>query len=196
MSLQLVRTEPDAPFEDLDADHDFQGRARREGTEFKVYALEYLEGLGCTILEGRHHVAHYPVDALVRTAGGRRLIVACHGVFDDGHQAGLRRCDTVHKLGHRAHALHRRTAAPLLVVTSHLPLPGTQAARYLADLHEDLGDWLVDVIATTGDLAGRLRFACYAGSPTPTPQVAAPWWSAVSDAPEQGALRFAEVLDA
>ena len=164
------------PFEDLGGGAGFQGRAKREGTEFKLDALDYLTRLGCEILFGGHHVAGYPVDALVRTVNGQRFVVAAHGVFDDGVQAGLRRTDTVHKLGHRAHALHRRGAARLVVVTSHLPTPGTAAAVYLADLHDDLGEWLVDVIATTGDLAGYHRLArqctCY---PVP-PVEPAPWW--------------------
>lgn len=197
MHIVTAASDADPAFEDAaEIAGGFQGRAKREGTEFKVEALEYIERAGCAILQHGHHVASYPVDALVRTPNGVRLIVACHGVFDDGRQAGLRRTDTVHKLGHRAHALRRRSAARLLVVTSHLPESGTQAARYLADLHEDLGDWLVDVIATTGDLAGFQRFLRWSTLPIVGPPMLAPWWSAVSDAPEQTALRFEEARDA
>ena len=188
---------PEPPFEDLDpAAGNFQGRAKREGTEFKVAALEYLEAAGCEVLTGGHHVAAYPVDGLVRTPNGQRLLVAAHGVFDDGPQAGLRRTDTVHKLGHRAHALHRRSAARLVVVTSHLPEPGTAAARYLADLHQDLGDWLVDVLATTGDFVGLARFTRWATVPLLVPPAPAPWWSPVPGAPEQTTFRFEEVSHA
>lgn len=182
----------EVPFEDLGAGHDFQGRARREGTEFKVAALEYLETAGCEVLHGGHHVARYRVDGLVRVASGERLLVAAHGVFDDGPQAGLRRTDTVHKLGHRAHALRRRNAARLVVVTSHVPEAGSAAAHYVADLHEDLGDWLVDVIATAGDFAGFQRFARFAHHGLALPPEPAPWWTPHPDRPDQPALRFEE----
>ena len=189
--MHLVTSQPVELFEDLGpGGAAFQGRAKREGTEFKIHALEYLDAIGCEVLVGRHHVAAYPVDGLVLTPNGQRLLVAAHGVFDDSAQAGLRRTDTVHKLGHRAHALHRRRAARMVVVTSHLPGPGTAAARYLADLHDDLGDWLVDVIATVGDLGGRQRFARFATRPIIVPPAPAPWWHANLTRPEQTALRF------
>ena len=176
--LTAVATDPVEPFQDPDLVDGFQGRAKREGTEFKAHALDYLVGLGCMIVQAAHHVARYPVDALVETPNRQRLLVAAHGVFDDGPQAGLRRTDTVHKLGHRAHALARRHAARLVVVTSHLPEPGSAAAGYLADLHDDLGPWLVDVVATAGDLAGYHRLARYLHTdPVPEP-APAPWWQA------------------
>ena len=198
--MQLVTVSAAAaveePFEDLGAGHDFQGRARREGSEFKVAALEYLETAGCEVLQGGHHVARYSVDGLVRVASGERLLVAAHGVFDDGPQAGLRRTDTVHKLGHRAHALRRRNAARLVVVTSHLPEPGSAAAHYVADLHEDLGDWLVDVIATAGDFIGFQRFARFARTVLALAPGPAPWWNPHPGLPDQPALQFEETPDA
>ncbi len=196
MHLVRAAVAPVEVFEDLGDGRGFQGRARREGVEFKVAALEYLATSGCEILTGGHHVARYPVDGLVRVASGERLLVAAHGVFDDGPQAGLRRTDTVHKLGHRAHALRRRHAARLVVVTSHLPEPATAAARYVADLHDDLGDWLVDVIATTGDLAGHQRFTRFAHHALGLPPEPAPWWHPDPDGDTQPALRFEEGSDA
>lgn len=197
MTLRLVAAAPAAElFEDLGPDPGFQGRARREGVEFKVAALEFLETTGCELLQAGHHVARYPVDGLVRTTSGERLLVAAHGVFDDGPQAGLRRTDTLHKLAHRAHALRRRSAARLIVVTSHLPMPGTAAAHYLADLHDDLGDWLVDVIATSGDFAGHQRFSRFAHHGLALPPEPAPWWVADPRSPDQPALQFPEDTDA
>ena len=197
--MHLVTSAAVAPldvFEDLGDGRGFQGRARREGVEFKVAALEYLATTGCQLLAGGHHVARYPVDGLVRVANGERLLVAAHGVFDDGPQAGLRRTDTVHKLGHRAHALHRRHAARLVVVTSHLPGPGTAAARYVADLHDDLGDWLVDVIATTGDFVGHQRFTRFAHHTVGLPPQPAPWWNPDPGTATQPTLGFVDDPDA
>ena len=197
MRLVAVPTAtPVVLFEDLGAGHGFQGRARREGVEFKVAALEYLETTGCEILAGGHHVSRYPVDGLVRVASGERLVVAAHGVFDDGPQAGLRRTDTVHKLGHRAHALRRRHAARLVVVTSHLPEPGSAAAHYIADLHDDLGDWLVDVIATAGDFAGYHRLARFAHHTRVLAPEPAPWWTPHPGTPDQPALPLGDDPDA
>jgi hypothetical protein len=49
----------------------------------------------------------------------------------------------------------------------------------LADLHSLLGSWLVDVVATTGDLSGfhRLR-RFFTEAPRPLRPSPAPWWYA------------------
>lgn len=168
----------ETPFEQLpQVDAHFQSRARREGELFDEVALEHLSRAGAVVERGRHKVAHYAVDGLIRTPNGGRYLVAAHGNFDDGERPGLRRTDTLAKVAQRAVMLHARDALPLVVVTSHLPRPGTAPAFHLADLHVLLGPWLIDVVATSGDFAGfhRLR-AFFTQEPRPAAPASAPWW--------------------
>ena len=167
------------PFEALPpVDAHFQSRARREGELYDDVALEHLVAAGAAVEVGRHKIEHYPVDARIVAANGGRYLVAAHGNFDEGSQPGLRRPDTVAKVAQRAVMLHAKGALPLIVVTSHLPKPGSATAHHLADLHSLLGPWLVDVVATTGDFAGFLRLQqLFSDLPRPRPSPA-PWWHA------------------
>ena len=169
-----------APYEQLPpVDAHFQSRARREGELYDEVALEHLVAAGATVEVGRHKIEHYPVDARMLTANGGRYLVAAHGNFDEGSQPGLRRPDTVAKIAQRAVMLHAKSALPLIVVTSHLPKPGSATAHHLADLHSLLGPWLVDVVATTGDFAGFLRLQrFFTDVPRPRQPSPAPWWYA------------------
>ena len=168
------------PFEQLPAvDAHFQGRARREGELFDEVALEHLVAAGAVVELGRHKIEHYPVDARIAAPNGGRYLVAAHGNFDDGERPGLQRVDTVAKVAQRAVMLHAKCALPLVVVTSHLPKAGSATAHHLADLHSLLGPWLVDVVATTGDLAGFQRLQrFFTELPRPRQPLPAPWWHA------------------
>jgi hypothetical protein len=167
------------PFEALPlVDAHFQSRARREGELYDDVALEHLVAAGAAVEVGRHKIEHYPVDARIVAANGGRYLVAAHGNFDEGSHPGLRRPDTVAKMAQRAVMLHAKGALPLIVVTSHLPKPGSATAHHLADLHSLLGPWLIDVVATTGDFAGFLRLQrLFSDLPRPQPSPA-PWWHA------------------
>ena len=171
-----------APYEDLPpVDAHFQSRARREGELYDEVALEYLgkPPLGAVVVKGKHKIEHYPVDALIETPNGARYLVAAHGNFDEGDQPGLRRTETMAKVFQRAVMLHAKGAAPLIVVTSHLPRPGSATAHQLADLHGLVGPWLIDVVCTTGDLPGFHRLNRFFNDSSrrraPSP---APWWHA------------------
>ena len=183
MTLPLAALAPafvgPAPYERLPpVDAHFQSRARREGELFDEVALDHLIAAGAAVDLGRHKIEHYPVDARIVTPNGGRYLVAAHGNFDDGSQPGLQRVDTVAKVAQRAVMLRAKGALPLIVVTSHLPKPGSATAHHLADLHSLLGPWLVDVVSTTGDLAGfhRLR-RLFNDLPRRQPPPA-PWWHA------------------
>jgi hypothetical protein len=169
------------PFERLPVpDAHFQSRARREGAEFDAIALEFLERAGSRVVLGRHHIGAYPVDAQIIAANGLRLIVAAHGQLDDsGRQPGLQRTDTLAKLAWRAVMLKRLGAPPLIAATSHLPKRGSACCRQLADLGGVCDAWLVDVVATVGDLAGFQRLHWYfTTEPPPTTPRPAPWRTA------------------
>lgn len=174
--------EPLAPYEDLPAvDAHFQSRARREGELYDEVALDYLggAGLGAVVEQGCHKIDHYPVDARIVTPNGGRYLVAAHGNFDEGDQPGLRRVETMAKVFQRAVMLHHKGALPFIVVTSHLPKAGSATAHQLADLHTLLGPWLIDVVSTTGDLAGFHRLQRFFNAvPRPRDPSPAPWWYA------------------
>jgi len=169
-----------APYEQLPpVDAHFQSRARREGELFDEVALEHLAAAGAVVETERHKICHYPVDARIVAPNGGRYLVAAHGNFDEGSQPGLRRPDTVAKIAQRAVMLHAKGALPLIVVTSHLPKPDSATAHHLADLHALLGPWLVDVVATVGDLGGFHRLQrFFADVPRPREPSPAPWWYA------------------
>lgn len=155
----------------------FQARASAAGADFKQIAKEWVEQAGGAIEADRMMVGIHPVDALIRGRNGARYLLLARGTPDSGPKAGLRRTDTVLKLGCRAVLIARRTDLPILVVTSHLPAPTSRSGRILAELHSDIFDF----VATEGDLGGFHRLQQYFTEvPRPTNALPAPWRSAQS----------------
>lgn len=173
MTLRLVSGVPEKPFEQVDTSSSwFQTHSRVCGEEFKTVARAYLDTANPATVDDISRVDIYPVDGAVTTRRGKRILWMANGCFDDGRHAGLRRTSTVEKLLSRCYALHAIDAPPVLVVTSHLPNEHSQSARLLARASDALGPWLVEVVATTGDLAGFQRLQqTLAGNPTTD----APW---------------------
>jgi len=77
--------------------------------------------------------------------------------------------------------LHAKGALPLIVVTSHLPKPGSATVHHLGD-HPLLGPCLVAVVATTGETSPASSSGCsatYEGPSPPrttTPAPSLPWF--------------------
>ncbi len=152
----------------------FQARASAAGADFKQIAKEWVEQAGGAIEADRMMVGVHPADALVRGRNGSRYLLLARGTPDGGPKAGLRRTDTVLKMGCRAVLIARRTDLPILVVTSHLPAPTSRSGQILADLHADI----CDVVAIEGDLGGFQRLRQYfTDVPRPTNPLPAPWRS-------------------
>ncbi len=170
------------PYEDLPITYsDFQALASAAGADFKEMAREWIVQAGGVIEAGKLKFDSYPADGLVRGRNGARFVLLARGTPDDGHRSGLRRNDTVLKMGCRAIMIARRTDLPILVVTSHLPDPGSRAGRILSDLHSDI----VDVAATAGDLAGFRRFRRHLTEvPAPSDPLASVWRAGVFSQPE------------
>lgn len=162
------------PFESLpEVTAPFQGRGRREGSEFDQVALDYLESAGGVITDRGGKIAGIPIDGLVRGTNSKVFCILAHGNIDDGPRPGLRRTDTVRKAGDTAFLLADVPhTPPLLVVTSHLPTQGRQAALLLSR-HRRV---IFDVVATTGDLAGFHRLQRYfTAQSAPERPDPAPW---------------------
>ncbi len=162
------------PFDELAADEDFQSRASHSGYEFKFIAADRLADAGATFVERSTKHGPYPVDFVIEGPNGRRYLVLAHGVPDDTKTAGLRRPDTVKKLGFDVMQLARQQSLPILAVTSHLPYPNTAPAKYLADLTDDL----FDVIAVTDDFPGYRRLLNHLQGDGRTP-TDAPWRTSI-----------------
>jgi hypothetical protein len=174
MKLRVVTDNTVQPYENVDTNGSwFQTHARACGEEYKTTATTYLRRSGAQ-LDDISRVDIFPVDGAIITTNGTRIVWMANGCFDEGRHAGLRRTSTVEKLLGRAYALHAIGAPPMLLVTSHLPNPGSQSAHLLGRASEALNGWLVDVIATTGDLAGYQRLTHIINNNL-TPSLGAPW---------------------
>ena len=170
------------PYEDLPSEYAaFQALASAAGADFKDMALEWIVQAGGELESDKLKFANYPTDGLIRGQNGARFVLLARGTPDDGPRAGLRRNDTVLKMGCRAIMIARRTELRILVVTSHLPDVDSRAGRILSDLHTDI----FDVAATVGDLAGFQRFRRHL-TDTPAPVEALPsvWRTEVFSQPE------------
>lgn len=160
------------PYEDdeFDAAAAGQERAARSGAEFKRIAVTFLSEAGGQIVRLAHDLDGYPIDAEVKGSRGRHFLVLARGTPDEGNEPGLRRTDTVEKLGYRAVQISRRTTKPLLILTSDLPLT-YKASVYLADL----SPFVWDVVAWRGDLRGFQRLNRALTSPVEATAPDAPW---------------------
>jgi hypothetical protein len=155
--FEIGESAPLEPFEspELRRSTDFQARAARSGADFKEIALRWLEAAGAIIERREFRVGRFPVDALISGTNRRQFIVLARGTPQESKSSGLRRPDTVEKVGFMAMQLARTQQMPILLITSDLPAIDTQTGFYLSALSPDV--W--DVIATRGDFRGfqRLR---------------------------------------
>lgn len=172
----------DEPYEDLPSGYAaFQALASAAGADFKEMAREWVVQAGGELKSDKLKFDNYPTDGLIRGQNGARFVLLARGTPDDGPRAGLRRNDTVLKMGCRALMIARRTDFRILVVTSHLPEVDSRAGRILADLHTDI----FDVAATVGDLAGFRRFRRHlTETPAPSEPLPSVWRTEVFSQPE------------
>lgn len=104
-------------------------------------------------------------------SNGRRFLVLARGTPDEQRASGLRRPDTVEKVGFMAMQLARGQDLPILLLTSDLPKRSTKTGHYLAALSLDV--W--DVVAYRSDLRGFQRLRSHLGGPIDADPPAAPW---------------------
>src|SRR5262249_20633088 len=87
---------------DLQRRTDFQSRGPRSGADFKAMAINRLRDAGSQIERLDFEIDGLPVDALIAGRNGRRFLVLARGTPAEGDQSGLRRTDTVEKMGFMA----------------------------------------------------------------------------------------------
>lgn len=177
--MNLFSVPDDTPadeYEDLPPDpaSESQARSTLHGKEFDALAFAFLEELGATIVERFVKVDGYPLDALIAGTNGRRFYVDARGTPDrtEHPKAGLRRQDTVLKFGFKAIRLHQRGLGhPLILLTSHMPRPGSSSEFLLSELN----DVVLDVVPIVGDWPGRQRLVTYLTTDAPIAPLPAPW---------------------
>lgn len=162
-----------APFEEKDLRRrtDFQSRASRSGADFKAMAIGRLCSAGATITRVDFEIEGFPVDAEVCGTNGRRFLVLARGTPDEGPQSGVRRTDTIQKVGFSAMQLARRQELAILIVTSDLPPRSAKPGIYLASLSDDV----FDVVSYRGDLRGFQRLQRHFAGPAAAVPPDAPW---------------------
>jgi site-specific DNA-methyltransferase (adenine-specific) len=147
---------------------DFQARATREGKAAQQIAQDTLEAAGFTVHKRAHRVkgTGAQFNFLVTDREDNPWYVDVSGAFTTT-RGGLRRTDTVWKTLGRALVLreseHRDepTAPPirLLLLTSHLPQPGSEGDKALRAAGKGGAFWdAIEMLSTSG----RERLTAYA----------------------------------
>jgi len=150
---------------------DFQALSVREGSAFKVLAASFLESAGATFTRQPFELEGIPVDGEIQSRHGQSFLVLARGTPDQKKRSGLRRTDTVEKVGFKAMRLATRTEKPILIVTSDLPSPKSKAGLYLSEL----ADTVWDVVAVRGDVRGFQRLHRHLNERLPMSSPNAPW---------------------
>lgn len=165
--IDLVREPPseDEPWESAPlAGAYFNSPNRAVHADFTADAMTWLAAAGAVQKSGPDRIDDVQVAGIVADPQGNESIVLVHGTYDDTPQAGLRRTDTLKKVGFDAHLLTSRSAARhVIIVTSHLPNGRTGKA-----LLEHVRGF-AEVVSVNGDLRGLHRLHERFGGPIDTP---------------------------
>lgn len=125
----------------------FQATSSAQGRDFEECACGVLKHGGYEITERNVERHGFEIDIIARDATGDEWMIECKGSIR-GKTPGSRRGDTVKKAVGVAAVLHRRVHASgepyrYMLLTSHLPTPGTMGAAMLRDAID--AGWFTDV---------------------------------------------------
>lgn len=140
-------------------------------------AIQRVTDAGATVERIDYEIDDIPVDAEVRGPNGRSFLVLARGTPDEHSQSGVRKTDTLEKVGLRAIQLARFQNLPILLITSDLRDRMSKAGRYLAKPDGDV--W--DVVAFRADLRGFHRLQWSFTGPADAPPDA-PWRAVIGTA--------------
>jgi hypothetical protein len=132
-------------------DENFQQSATQQGKSFEEAVQLFLKIGGWTIVDTHVMVDDFEIDIIADSPDGIRWWIECKGSFR-GNTPGSKRGDTVKKAVGVAWYLHRLPLdqrCPYMLVTSHLPNPGTNGEKML---NAALSDGLFADITTIGFL--------------------------------------------
>lgn len=141
-------------------DEDFQARASKEGKAAQAIAEQVLEEAGFTVV-GRNAKIRglgVTVNFIVRSDDDRDWYFDVSGAFTTT-RGGLLRTDTVWKSLGRAHVLAVNGKTPVVLLTSHLPRPGSEGD---VALHRAGIDTVFDVVQMFDETGGLARLERYA----------------------------------
>jgi site-specific DNA-methyltransferase (adenine-specific) len=184
--IDSIRAATDEPTESIeppavDPSDDFQARATREGKAAQQIAQDTLEAAGFTVQKRSYRVkgTGAQFNFLATDQADNPWYVDVSGAFTTT-RGGLRRTDTVWKTLGRALVLRESqqlddpNAPPirLLLLTSHLPQPGSEGDKALRAAGKGGAFW--DAVEMLND-NGRKRLAAYATGQTDRPL--AGFWS-------------------
>jgi len=142
-TVEAIETPPE------DRGDDFQARATREGKAAQQIAEDTLKDAGFTIIKRSHRIkgSGVQVNFLVTDQADHEWFVDVSGAFTTT-RGGLRRTDTVWKTLGRALVLREaltqedpRVPIRLLLLTSHLPQPGSEGDKALRTAGKSRAFW-------------------------------------------------------
>ena len=141
-------------------DDDFQARASKEGKAAQAIAEQVLEESGFTIVARNAKVRGLgvTVNFVATDVNGGHWYFDVSGAFTTT-RGGLLRSDTLWKSLGRAHVLAANRKSPVVLVTSHLPRPGSEGDVALRAAGIDT---VFDVVQMFSD-EDRGRLEKYAG---------------------------------
>jgi hypothetical protein len=109
----------------------FQSMASTQGKDFETTVETFLKIGGWSIVQSHATVAGVEIDIIADDPQGRRWWIECKGSWR-GNTPGSKRGDTVKKaVGVAWYLSTLDDRLPYMLVTSHLPTPGTVGDRLL-----------------------------------------------------------------
>jgi site-specific DNA-methyltransferase (adenine-specific) len=145
-----------------------RGRINDEGASAGALAEDALVAAGFTDVRGNRRLRGLglAVSFTARDAAGRTWYFDLAG-SNSAYRGGMAKTDTVWRALGRAHVMASNDIAPLVILTTHLPRPGSEADRALRATGPGGIFDAVDLLS----VAARRRLAAYAsrGSVCPRP---------------------------
>ena len=109
---------------------DFQAKASHTGRSFEQFVVGALDFYGWTVTGQRVVIDGMEIDIVANDPSGVEWLIECKG--STGNRPGAQRSDTTKKaVGVAAHLRGGGEVRPYMLVTSHLPKPGSVSAQML-----------------------------------------------------------------